>query len=116
MVKPTPHNKHTPYSCIHVASLGNWQSFNFTAIKQVIKIPSCLPINKPPIIPTEIGVISSSIVTLVKPTPAFAKANSGNTKKAIQGCKLCSIWYDMERDLSRAIGINQATAKPAKVA
>ena len=60
-----------------------------TAIQVAPKTPICLPTNSPAAIPSGTVQQFSSDIPCSE-TPALAKANSGSTPKATQGCRLSS--------------------------
>ena len=76
MVKSIPHNKLIPYRCKFDKDSSSLNNFNFLKITNIKKILSCLPTNKPKIIPS---VIVSKFIP-AKIIPALAKSKTGSIK------------------------------------
>ena len=96
IVKPTPHNNATPYSCPQLNPSGFFAKPLLLAIQTKPKTPTCLPTNRPRPIPSGTG--SSRIEGEIpsSETPALARANTGRMTNPTKWCRSCSSWRSGE--------------------
>lgn len=116
MVKPIPANNPTPIICLHVLPSGKLLSFNLVQMKEVKRMPTGFPNNKPRLIPSPREFVNPLNISFSKVIFVLANAKSGIIKRLTGLVSACSKRSNGDSTSVSFVGIHIATSTPAMVA
>src|SRR5690606_9658810 len=90
MVSPIEASKLRPNRFFQFIPFGRYATLSLTSRNENPIMPKTLPTNRPRTIPKNTFVLKSWSRSIVKETPAFAKAKMGITRNVTKGCIACS--------------------------